>query len=429
MLWCFVMAVCAGWLCGAAWAGVPSAQPAPAQVTNAAPETAVVAVPEPSAKAVRHYHSLIVLVGATVLWNLLLPAVLLFSGLSARIRSWAERGNRNWYWTFVYYGLVFGLVYFVASLPLEFYAGFIHPHGFDLSNQTLGRWLGNTLKAAAVTMIAGLALGWFPFFVLRKSPRRWWLYLGLLAAPCLCAQLLLEPVLIDPLFHRFQPVQNPALEAKILAEAARAGIAGSRVYEVNMSLDTKTENAYVTGFLGTKRIVFWDTTTKDLSDDELLFILGHEMGHYVLGHLLKMVAFESGVILLSLYLAWLLAGPVIGRFKHRWGFSAPSDFAALPLGLLALQLFGFADMPILMAFSRHLEHEADRFGLELTQNNQAAATSFVKLEQKSLAVPRPNPLIHFWYGSHPTPAERIDFCNRYRPWETGQPLKYEKYFK
>ncbi|HTR40063.1 MAG TPA: M48 family metalloprotease, partial [Pseudomonadales bacterium] len=89
----------------------------------------------------------------------------------------------------------------------------------------------------------------------------------------------------------------------------------------------------------------------------------------------------------------------------------------------------FVDLPAYMAFSRHIEHEADRFGLELTHNNHAAATAFVKMVQKSVYVYQPSPIIQFWYGSHPTPAERIEFCNQYHPWETGQPSKYQKYFK
>jgi Zn-dependent protease with chaperone function len=157
--------------------------------------------------------------------------------------------------------------------------------------------------------------------------------------------------------------------------------------------------------------------------------MGHEMGHYVLWHPAKRRAFQSILILVSLYVACLLAGPVIGRFKTIWGFAAPSDFAALPLGLLAIWLFCFVDLPINMVFRRHLEHEADRFGLELTHENHAAATAFVKLMQVGLAVPRPGVFFTIWFDSHPCIADRIEFCNTYRPWETGQSSKYEKYFR
>ena len=139
--------------------------------------------------------------------------------------------------------------------------------------------------------------------------------------------------------------------------------------------------------------------------------------------------FRSTLILVSLNLAYLLAGPVIGRFKNIWGFAAPSDFAALPLGLLAFWLFCFAELPIDMAFSRHIEHEADRFGLELTHGNHAAATVFAKLLQANLGIPRPGTIPMIWFGSHPCIADRIEFCNTYHPWETVQPSKYEEYMK
>ena len=401
----------------------------PVQPNNSRPDTSPVAVPEPSAKALDFYRSGTVLLGMFFLWNLLIPVVFLFTGLSARMRSWAERLGRRWYSTFALYFIAFCVMYFLVSLPLSYYAGFVRPHSYNLSNQTFGRWLDNSVKGAVVAIVVGLAVGWFPFFVVRKSPRRWWLWLGLLAAPLLCAQLLVQPVLIDPLFHKFQPLQNKTLESKILAEAARGEIDGSRVYEANMSLDTKAENAYVTGFMGTKRIVLWDTMLKDMDEDEVLFILGHEMGHYVLGHVVKTIAFESILILLSLYVSYLLAAPVIARFRKPWGFSVPWDFAALPLGFLTFQLFALVDAPVYMAFSRHVEHEADRFGLELTHNNHAAGTAFLKLQQSGLAVPRPGPIFQFWFGSHPSIADRIDFCNSYRPWETGQSSKYDKYIR
>jgi Zn-dependent protease with chaperone function len=223
-------------------------------------------------------------------------------------------------------------------------------------------------------------------------------------------------------------LQDKELEAKILAEATRAGIQGSRVYQVNTSVDAKFENAYVTGLMGTRRIVFYDTLLQNMKEDELLFVMGHELGHYVLWHAAKRIAFKSILILVWLYVAYLLAGPVIGRFKNIWGFAAPSDFAALPLGVLAFWLFCFVDEPINMAFSRHLEHEADRFGLELTHENHAAATGFAKLMQMGLGVPRPGAIFMIWFGSHPCIADRIEFSNTCHPWETHQPSKYEKYF-
>jgi Zn-dependent protease with chaperone function len=400
-----------------------------AQPGNSQSDTSPVAVPEPSPKAVSFYHDIILFIAVFIAWNLLIPAAFLFTGFSAKLRSWAERVGRRWFFSYAIYCTAFSLIYFLLLLPLAYYGGFILLHHYDLSNQSMARWLSYSAKGAAVQLFIGLAAGWIPFLIIKKSPRRWWLYLGLLAPLCLCFMLWIRPVLIDPLYYKFTPLQNQALEAKILAEAARLGIQGSRVYQVNMSVDTRTENAYVTGFMGTKRIVFYDTMLQNMNQDELLFIMGHEMGHYVLWHVAKFIAFESILILVSLYVAYRLAGPVIGRFKTIWGVVAPSDFAALPLGILAFWLFCFADLPIYMAFSRHLEHEADRFGLELTHENHAAATAFAKILQTDLGTPRPGTIPMIWLGSHPCIADRIEFCNTYHPWETGQPSKYEEYMK
>jgi Zn-dependent protease with chaperone function len=403
---------------------------APAAVSQAAVrDTTPVAVPEPSAKAMAHYHSRMALLCGLVLWNLVLPAVFLFTGLSARMRSWAQRLGRRTYLTYLCYCVAVVALYYVVSLPLFYYMSFVQPHHYDLSNQTLGRWLGDYVKGAAVMLVLGLAVGWVPFLLARKSPRRWWLWLGLLLAPFLCFMELVQPVWIDPLFNQFQPLQDKSLEAKILAQAARCGIQGGRVYEVNMSVDTPTLNAYVTGLGDTKRIVLWDTTLKHLNEDELLFVLGHEMGHYVLGHVVKLIVFETVLMLGVLSGIYWAADRLIARFHRRLGFASPGDFAAMPLGLLLIILAGLVVAPVFMAFSRHLEHEADRFGLELTHANHAAATAFVKLEQAALGNPRPGIICRIWLGTHPTMAERIEFCNDYRPWETGQSSKYARYFR
>ena len=412
---------------GPAQPSAPLSQPS-AQFNSANPTAAPVTVPEPSPKAVSFYHSTMLLIAAIILWSLLIPVGFLFTGFSAKLRSWAERPGRQWYVSYAIYCTAFCLICFLLSLPLAFYGGFIHLHHYDLSNQSFARWLYCLVQGAAIVLAGGLAMGWIPFFIMKQSPRRWWLYLGLMTPLYLGFTLWIRPVLIDPLYHQFTPLHDKLLETKILAEAARVGIPGSRVYQVNTSVDAKVENAYVAGLMGTRRIVFYDTLLQNMNDDELLFVMGHEMGHYLLWHPARRIAFKSILSLASLYVAYLLAGPVIRRFKNIWGFEAPSDFAALPLCMLAFWLFCFADSPIYMAFSRHLEHEADRFGLELTHENHAAATCFVKLMQKDLGVPRPGTLFTIWFDSHPCLADRIEFCNTYHPWETHQPSKYEKYF-
>lgn len=400
--------------------GPPSSQPS-AERGGGAP----VPVPEPSEKAMRYYRSGNVLWAVGALWAFLVPAALLFTGFSARLRDWARRIGRNWFLTIVVYSILFTLVTFVIDLPLAYYAGFVRPHAYDLSNQTLGKWAGDLMKGLLISLIFGALTLWFPYLLLRKSPRRWWLDTGILSVPLLLFMLLISPVWIDPLFNEFGPMKDKALEARILALADRAGIEGSRVYEVEKSVDTETLNAYVAGLGDTKRIVLWDTLLRKMNDREILFVMGHEMGHYVLRHTLYTIGLVAVLVLLGLYFVHRSSGALIDRYQHRFGFRELADIASLPLLSLLFSLVLFILTPAVLAIGRTFEREADRFGLEITRDNHSAANAFVKLQQENLGNPRPGWLYKLWRSSHPPLGERIDFANEYRPWETGQPLRYE----
>jgi Zn-dependent protease with chaperone function len=400
------------------------------QAGAAAGETdAPVPVPAPSDKAIRYHQSGNVLWFVDLIWGLLIPALFLFTGLSARIRTGAQRLGRKWFFVIGIYFVIFTVLNFVISLPLSYYEDFVRQHAYGLSNQTLAKWWGDALKSLMVGIFGGFSFLWVPFLLLKKSPKRWWLYTSLLSIPFLVFVMLVSPIWIDPLFNDFGPMKDKALEAKILSLAERAGIEGGRVYEVAKSVDTSSVNAYVTGFFGTKRIVLWDTILAKLNEKELLVVMGHEMGHYVLNHIVIGLIFFFFLILISLYLAYRFANGLIERYKGRFGFDGLSDIASLPLLLLLIGIFSFALSPLAMAFSRYQEHEADRFALEITRDNHDAAMAFVKLQQENLSVPRPGMLYKLWRLSHPPVGERIDFCNEYHPWRSGQPSKYEKYFK
>src|SRR6185369_11237847 len=240
---------------------------------------------------------------------------------------------------------------------------------------------------------------------------------------------LVAPVWIAPLFNKFEPMHDKALETRILALADRAGIEGSRVFEVNKSVDTKTLNAYVAGLWQTKRIVLWDTIIRRLDERQLLFVMGHEMGHYVLHHGPRIIAFLWALALLSLYAAHRLCDGLIRRHHARFGFERLDDVASWPLLTLVFALVTLVAQPAFNAFDRYQEHEADRFGLEITRDNRAAAEAFLRLYQQNLDVPRPNPILHILRDSHPSVAERIEFANSYRPWERGERLEYGDKFR
>jgi STE24 endopeptidase len=387
--------------------------------------TAEVAVPEPSALAVRYHRSGNVLwAGATVL-DLLLPAALLFTGLSARVRRLAERlaGGRR-FATIALYAVAYVLIQALVFLPLSWYAGYVRQHAYGLSTETAAAWLDDWAKALAISAVVAALLLWVPYWLLRIRPRRWWLWTGLLTAPLTVLAMIVVPVYIAPLFDDYGRMRDRALEQRIARLAARAGIPDSRIYEVRKSAETRQVNAYVTGFGGTKRIVLWDTLVDRLLPDEVEFVVGHEIGHFVLRHTLTIIVAATLLATLSLWVVHRVAGWLITRFRERFGFDRLDDVASMPLLALVGGVVILGSTPAALALSRWQEREADRFGLEITRDNNAAARAFVRLQMDNLAVPRTGLLFRLWRGSHPDLADRIEFANRYSPWLRGQPLRY-----
>ncbi len=392
------------------------APPAQAEPSSPADEREPVPVPEPSELALEFYRTNNLLWILNRVWAVLLTGALAFSGFSARLRNLAHRLGRNWFFTIGLFVVVYLAITFVLDLPLAYYEGFVRLHAYGLSNQTWQKWLGDSITSLAIEMAVGFALAWVPYLLLAKSPRRWWLYTAMLSVPFLFLAMFVEPIWIDPLFNKFGPMKNQALEQKILALASRAGIEGSRVFEVEKSVDTKAINAYVTGILDTKRIVLWDTLIAKLDDNELLVVMGHEMGHYVLGHVVRSILLSVILTLAGLFLVDWLGRRIVGRFSSRLGFDRLSDVASLPLLLMLLELVTLVLSPAGLWYSRVQEHEADRFSLELTHANHSGAQAFVKIQKENLGNPRPGPLYTILRASHPSLGDRIDFCNTYHPW-------------
>ena len=389
-----------------------------------------VPVPEPSDLAVRYYQTGNALWVLSVLWSFLVPLVILFSGLSVRLRDIARRwGGNRWYPILLIYFGLYATLSSLIDLPLAYYFGFVRPHAYGLSNQLLSKWLFDMLKGFGVGMITAVCLLWIPYLLLRISPRRWWLYSGLASIPVILFGLLITPIWIAPLFNDFGPMQDQQLEARILTLAERAQTPADRVFEVDKSVDTKRVNAYVTGFAGSKRVVLWDTLLERLEDDEVVFVMGHELGHYVLGHVHKSVALSSLAVILGLYLIHRSSVVILGRFGSRIRVRELIDPAALPLLLVLFSAWNFAISPASRAYSRWQEHEADRFALELTQDNHAGASAFVELQTSNLSYPYPGPVYKLLRSTHPPIGERVDFCNSYRPWQEGTELRYDHLFE
>lgn len=335
--------------------------------------------------------------------------LLLPTGLSAKMRDLAERIARPRFVASMLYILFFAIAIAVLEFPLTYYADYFVPHQFDLSNQSFASWLLDQTKAFGVTVAILAPLGALALLGIRRI-KRWWVVLWLASIPLSLFFVVIAPVFLDPIFNKFTKLQDPVLERMLLDEASRAGIEGSRVFQVDKSKQTKTMNAYVTGLGPTKRIVIWDTLLAKMTREEVLVVMAHEMGHYVLNHVWKGLGFSIVISLISFFLGQHFYDRGLARWGARWRVREAGDPATVPWLLVIAALIGFFLAPVTSAFSRHVEHEADVFGLQLTHLNEPMATAFKKLAEDSKYNPEPNRFVELWHYSHPSTNERIRFA-------------------
>lgn len=345
-------------------------------------------------------------------WGAGMMLLLLFTPASRKMRDAALRVTKQPFLAAMIAIALFIVALAILDFPLAYYSGFHVPRQFDLSEQTFGSWMNDMLKGLAVNLAILMPLGALALLAMRRV-KRWWLALWLGSIPVILTAVILQPIVLDPIFNKFEPLAGQVLRQKLLDLASRAGIEGGRVYEVNKSKQTKTMNAYVNGIGPTARIVMWDTLLAKLNHDEVLAVMGHEMGHYVMKHVWKGLAFS-----LALSLFVFFAGQkIIERGLPRFGFPTAGDPAALPWVLLVFGAIGFLLTPVGAAYSRYGEHQADKFSLELTHLNEPMATAFRKMAEDSKRNPSPHPFIKYWRYTHPPIAERIPFALSYRPWK------------
>ena len=320
----------------------------------------------------------------------------------------------------------------LLHLPLSLYGHHIGL-AFGLSVQHWGSWLLDWAKSLALTVVVGTLVVSILFAIIRKAPRLWWLWFWLASIPLTLAGVFLVPIVVDPLFNHYEPLaqSNPALVAQLERVVERSGITipPSRMYLMKASEKVTTANAYVTGFGASKRVVVWDTTIRSSSPDGVLFVFGHELGHYVLGHVVIGTTLSIFGTLLFLWLGYHGAHWLITRFGERWRIVEMSQWSAAVVLLLVANVLTFFSSPIENGISRYFEHQADIYGEEVIHGivanpQKTAQESFQELGEDALDVPYPNPLLVFWSFSHPTILERATFARDYDPWVAGKTPKY-----
>lgn len=335
----------------------------------------------------------------------------LVSGWSAALRDWLLAWTSSDWLIVAGYAFIFGGLYSLISLPLSYFEGYVLPHRFDMSTQSLNDWIADQIKLGAIGGVLGLAVLEVIFAVLRAFPDAWWLWAAgiMLLFNVILANL--APVLLFPIFYKFRPLgeQHFDLEQRLIALAENAHTRVRGVYRFDMSRRTKAANAALTGLGNTRRIILGDTLLDEFNADEIETVLAHELGHHVhrdipLGMLVGTVSMVVGFFLVSLALEWGV---------RVFGFEGVSDIAALPLFGLVLGLFGLVTVPLNNAYSRWRERLADRYSLEITQKPAAFADAMTRLANQNLADADPEPWEEWLLYSHPALNKRITMAREY----------------
>jgi STE24 endopeptidase len=383
-------------------------------------------------KAVAYSRAGYTLYFLSYILGVLVLFLILRLGIAARFRDIAENASeKRWVQGLVFVPLLLFSVA-VLDLPVRLYWHHLSLH-YEQSVQGWGSWLWDWTKEELVSFVIGIVFVLILFAVMRFSPRRWWLIFWFPAVVILLLIIVIMPLLIDPLFYQFAPLnaQHPDLVASIEKLTKRAGvpIPPERMFLMVASQKTNAINAYVTGLGASQRVVIWDTLMQKTSPDETLFVVGHELGHYVLGHVWKGFLAGAAALLVALYLLFRGLHWTLHRWGQEWQISGPEDWASLAVLLLLLQVLLFFSSPAINWFSRMDEHAADVYALEITHglipnSPEVAAHAFQVLGELDLSDPNPPAFITFWLYSHPPVAERLVFAHNYDPWSKGERPKY-----
>lgn len=367
------------------------------------------------------------------LWDIVQLWLLLQLGIVARMRNVAVNLSKNRWAQSLVFLLELIVVLTLLNLPLSLFSQ--HERiAYGLSVQGWVSWFGDLVKSNLIALVLGWPLLMLLFLLIRKFPRRWWLVTWAVACCLVVVGVFASPYVIDPLFNKFEPLQNsnPALVAKLQQVVARGkgiDIPPSRMFLMKASAKTTTLNAYVTGFGASKRVVVWDTSVARFSPDEIALVFGHEMGHYVLGHIVFGVLFSFTFLFVIFGIGFYALRWLLRTRGKQWRVPAQDNWAALVVIMLVFSVLSFFASPVFNAFSRMDEHAADVFGLEAVHGidanpQEAGQRAFDVLGINSLVAPDPNPFVEWWTGSHPPIYLRAAFSRHYDPWAPGSAPKY-----
>jgi STE24 endopeptidase len=329
--------------------------------------------------------------------------VLLLSGLSAWFKGRLLLVTTYPLVVIALYFLAFSIVYGLFDFPLSYYGGYVLPHRYGLSTQSLKGWLADQAKGGVLSLGIGLVAMEVMYYLLRAFPSIWWLLTGILFLFFIVVLANLAPLLIVPLFFKFRPLEDEELVSRLVSLAERVGTRVQGVFTIDLSAKTTAANAALMGLGNTRRIVLGDTLMAEYDADEIETILAHELGHHVHGDIWRGIAVQTALTLTGLFLADRLL---------RWGvayfaFESLADVAAFPLVAMAVGGLAVLAMPLANAYSRWREGLADQFSLEMTGKPQAFISSMTKLANQNLSEAEPEPWVELLLYSHPAVSKRI----------------------
>jgi STE24 endopeptidase len=333
-----------------------------------------------------------------------LLVVILATGWTGWLRDVAERGaSQNYAFAVFLYVLMLMLISKVIGTPLEYYS-FRIEHRYNLSNQKFRSWLWDECKSFLIGLVMAAIVVELLYELIRLTPQHWWLvawavFLGLMI---LLAQL--APVVLFPMFYKFEPLDNEELKRRLIVLSERAGTRVRGVYKWHLSEKSKKANAALTGLGATRRIILADTLLDNYSDDEIEAVLAHELGHHVHRHILKSIFVQAGITLFGF---WLANEVLRYAVERRHMFAGMYDFADLPLLILVSTVLSLLLMPALNAYSRFNERQADRYCFESVASVEPFISSMNKLADQNLSEKTPARWVEWLLHSHPAITRRV----------------------
>jgi len=390
--------------------------------------------PEKYAEAIAYSQGAYWIYFTTTAYTLLVLWVLIHWQIAPRLRDCAERNSQRRWLQFLLYSPALLLGFAVFLLPTDIWAQW-HEHKYGQSIESWASWFGGWTIAEITTLISGTAVIALLYFTMRRSPHRWWLWLWMSAVPLILLVVYIQPVVIDPLFNDFEPLDRsrPDLVDSIEKIVSRAVLVLPRehIYLLRVSDKSTGEDAFSDGFGPTKRIYVSDTLISREPVPATLLLVAHEIGHHKM--VLDWAEFAVAVLLslpflyaINRFFVW-----VIARSGKDWNIRGPDDWASLPFLALIVSLIIVALTPAINGLSRYREHEADRCGLELIHGivpkaGETAALALQKDAESDLSDPNPPKFVRWWYFDHSPVSERVAFFRSYDPWARGEQPRYVK---